>query len=102
MDNKIRKNINKNRRRNIIWLNPLFCKLCNINIRKYFQGLINKHFKDDNPLTKIIYKNNVKISYFCTNNISKIINNHNKKLINKLNWNNNNNLKQSYNCKIKK
>ena len=30
----------------------------------------------------MINKNNVKISYSCTNNISKIINNHNKKLIN--------------------
>ena len=36
MDNKINKNINKNRRRNIIWFNPSFCKLCNINIGKYF------------------------------------------------------------------
>ena len=39
----------------------------------------------------------MKISYSCT----KIIDNHNKKLINKLDWNNNDNLKQSCNCKIK-
>ena len=47
-------------------------------------------------------KNNVKISYSCTNNISKIIGNHNKKLINKLDWNNNDNLRHSHNCRIKK
>ena len=96
MDNKISKNINKNRHRNIIWLNPPFCKLSNIG--KYFLGLINKHFKDDNLLRKIIDKENVKIGYSCTNNISKIIDNHNKILINKLDWNNNDNLKHSCNC----
>ena len=46
------KNINKNRHRNIIWFNPPFCKLSNINAEKYFLGLINKHFKDDKPLEK--------------------------------------------------
>ena len=49
MDNKISKNFNKNRHRNIIWFNPPFCKLSNINIGKYFLSLISKHFKDDNP-----------------------------------------------------
>ena len=101
MDNKIGKNFNKNRQRNIIWFNPSFRKLSNINIGKYFLSLISKHFKDDNSLRKIINKNNIKISYFCTNNISKITDNHNKKLINKLDWNNNDNLKHSCNCNIK-
>ena len=45
---------------------------------------MNKHFKDDNSFRKMIDKNNAKISYSCTNNISKIIDNLNKKLINKL------------------
>ena len=44
--------------------------------------------------------NKVKISYSCTNNISQINDNYNKKLINKLDWNNNDNLKHSRNCKI--
>ena len=102
MDNRINKHINKNRRRNIMWFNPPFCKLSNINIGKYYLGLINKHFKDDNLRRKIINKNNVKTSYSCSNNISNIIDNHNKKLINKLDSNNNDNLKHSCNCKIKK
>ena len=41
VNNKINTNINKNRRRNIIWFNPLFGKLYNIDIGKYFLGLIN-------------------------------------------------------------
>ena len=92
MDNKISRNINKNRHWNI-WFN--------LPLGKYFLGLISKHFKDDKPLKKIINKNNVKISYSCTNNISKIIDNHNKKLINKLDWNNNDNLRHLCNCKKK-
>ena len=53
-------------------------------------------------IEKIINKNNIKISYSWTNNKFKIIDNYNKKLINKLYWNNNDNLKHSRNCKIKK
>ena len=43
-----------------MWFKPPFCKLPYINIGKYFLRLIRKHFKDDNPLRKIINKNNVK------------------------------------------
>ena len=34
----------KNRYRKIIWFNLPFSKLPNINIRKYFLNLIDKHF----------------------------------------------------------
>ena len=63
IDNKISKNINKIKCWNITWFNPPFRKLSNINIGKCFPGLINKHFKDDNPIRKRINNNNVKISY---------------------------------------
>ena len=53
MDDKIGKNFDKNRHRNIIWFNPPFSKIFNINIGKYFLSLISQHFKDDNPLKKI-------------------------------------------------
>ena len=69
MDYRINKNINKNTRRDIIWFNPSFCKLSNINIGKYFRGLIDKLFKDDSPYRIMINKNIIKISYSCTNNI---------------------------------
>ena len=41
---------NKNRKRKIIWFNPPFCKLANIDVGKYFLRLIDKHFKQDNIL----------------------------------------------------
>ena len=52
-------------------------------------------------LAILINMKNVKISYSCSNNNSKIIDNHHQKLIDKLYWNNNDNLKQSCTCKIK-
>ena len=44
----------KNRKRKIIWFNPPFCKLAGINVSKYFLKLIDKHFKHDNILHKIL------------------------------------------------
>ena len=66
------KNFNENRQKNVIWFNTPFCKFSNINIGECFLSLISKHFNDNDPLRKIIYKNNVKMSYSCTNNISEI------------------------------
>ena len=60
-----------------------FCKLSNINIGKYFLKLIDWHFNKDNPLNKIFNWNTIKITYSCTNNISKIIYDYNKNLIEK-------------------
>ncbi len=76
MDNKISKNINKNRHRNIIWFKPPFYKL-QYQYREIFSRF-DKHFKDDNALRKIINKNNVKMSCSCTDDMSKIIDNYNK------------------------
>ena len=89
---------NKNRKRKIIWFNPLFCILANIYVGKYFLRLIDKHFKQDNVLHKIFNRKSLKISYSCTKNISQIINSHNNELINKFHnrVNNNNN---NINCK---
>ena len=74
----------KNRNRKVVWFNPLFCKLTNINIGKYFLHLLDKHFNRDNPLNRILNRNTVKISYSCTKNISNILSNHNRKLLNEL------------------
>ena len=95
--------VQKNRKRKIIWFNPPFCKLANIDVGKYFLRLIDKHFKQDNILHKIFNRKTLKISYSCTNNISQIINSHNNKLINKfhnqINNNNINSKKIECNCK---
>ena len=41
-------NNHKNKHRKIIWFNPPYGKLSNINIGKYFLTLINKHFQKNN------------------------------------------------------
>ena len=64
--------------KNIICFNPPFYKFSNIKYRQILLGLINI-LKKDNPLCKIINKNNVIISFSYTDNISKIIYNLNKK-----------------------
>ena len=74
----------KNRNRRIVWFNPPFCKLTNINIGKYFLHLLDKHFNRDNLLNRIFYRNTVKMSYSCTKNISNILSKHNRKLLNEL------------------
>ena len=89
---------NKNRKGKIIWFNPPFCKLANIDVGKYFLRLIDKHFKQDNILHKIFNRKTLKISYSCTKNISQIINSHNNELINKFrNRVNNNNINSKKN-----
>ena len=94
---------NKNRKRKIIWFNPPFCKLANIDVGKYFLRLIDKHFKQDNILHKIFNRKTLKISYSCNRNISQIINSHNDEIINEFyNWVNNKNInskKIECNCK---
>ena len=74
----------KNRNRKVVWFNPLFCRLANINIGKYFLHLLDKHFNRDNPLSRIFNRNTVKISYSCTKNMYNILSNHNKRLLNEL------------------
>ena len=85
----------KNRKRKIIWFNPTFCKLVNINMGKYFLQLIDKHFNQNNILHKIFNRKTLETSYSCTKNFFKIINNHNNEIIRKYhdqtNGNNNNN-----------
>ena len=63
----------RKRNRKIIWFNPPFNKSVSTNIAKKFLLLLDKHFPRNNPLHKIFNRNNVKVSYSCTENISKII-----------------------------
>ena len=78
MDNIMDRNNNKNRSRKIILFPHHRCKLSNIDIGKYFLGLIDKNFKRITLLSKITKWNNIKNSYSSTNNISRIIYNYNK------------------------
>ena len=72
----------KNRKRNIIWYNPPYNKNVQTNIGKTFLKLINKHFPKNHKFHKIFNKNNLKLSYSCTENMETIISKHNKKVTN--------------------
>ena len=91
----------KNRNRKVIWFNPPFCRLANINIGKYFLHLLDKNFNRDNPLSRIFNRNTVKISYSCTKNMSNTLSNHNKRLLNELITRDRNPDMESCNCRNK-
>ena len=77
----------KIRNRRVIWFNPPFYILININIGKYFLNLLDRQFNRDNPLRKIFNRNTIKISYSCTNSMHSVLNNHNRRLLDKLDRN---------------
>ena len=81
--NKNDKNCNKQRKRNIIYYNPIYSGSPNINtnIGKTCLKVISKHFPKTNKLSKIFNKNNKKISYSCMSNISSVISGHNKNFL---------------------
>ena len=70
----------RNRSRNIIWFNPPFNKNVSTNVAGQFLSLINKHFPTKHKLHKLFNRNNVKVSYSCTENVKKIIQSHNKRI----------------------
>ena len=65
--------VNTKRKRRITWFNPPFNS-----VAKHFLALIDKNFPKTNKLSKIINRNNVKISYSCLPNVRQTISNHNK------------------------
>ena len=72
----------KNRSRRCIWFNPPHSMAVRTNITKLFGDIISKSFPKDHPyLSKLFNKNNMKLSYSCTQNMSAIIASHNWKLI---------------------
>jgi hypothetical protein len=74
---------NRNRSRKTIWFNPPFSKAVKSSVGGTFLKLIDKHFPPGSKLHKIFNKNNVKVSYSCTQNISSIIKAHNTKIVKK-------------------
>ena len=63
----------------MIWFNPPFCKLSNINIGKYFLNSVDNDFQKNNTQSNIFHINTLKFSYSCSYNISKEMKYHNKK-----------------------
>ena len=63
----------KHRNRNITWFNTPYNKCIRSNIGRDFLNLISKHFPNHSPLAKIFNRNNIKVTYSCTSNMSQII-----------------------------
>ena len=75
-----RKKNNQNKK--LIWFNPPYSKQVSTNTAKRFLNLLDLHFHKQHRLYKIFNRNNVKVSYSCTENMSSFISSHNKKLLN--------------------
>ena len=79
-DDTVKKRKRK-RRRKIIWYNPPFNLTVTTDIGKKFFTLLDHHFRPHHRLHKIINRNNVKLSYSCTPNVSRIIQSSNKRIL---------------------
>ena len=77
--------VKRQRHRNIIWFNPPNSRAVITNVAKKFLQLIDLRFAPLSKSHKIVNRNNVKVSYCCTQNVGNIIKSHNKKLINSSN-----------------
>ena len=89
----------RTRQRNIIWCNLPFSNNVQTNIGKTFLRLISKHFPKHHKYHSLFNKNNVKVSYSCTENLRSIINKHNKKVLSNNNDHDNN--ESLCNCRSK-
>ena len=75
------------RRRQITYFNPPFSKRVKTNIGRRFLQLLDKHFpkgkydKEDRPITKIMNRNCVMLSYSTTKNMKQHISAHNRKVL---------------------
>ena len=71
----------RKRQRRIVYFNPPFSLNVRSNIGADFLKLIDKHFPKSNPLSKVINRNTVKVSYSCMPNLKQKVSQHNKKII---------------------
>ena len=94
----------KNRQRNIIWCNPPYSMNVQTNIGREFLNLVSKHFPKNHRYSKIFNKNNMKVSYSCTDNLQTIIKKHNRKILETSktpSTENNCNCRKKYDCPLK-
>ena len=71
---------NRNRSRKITWFNPPFSQNVSTNVGAKFLKLIDTCFPPSHPLSKIINRNTVKVSYRCMPNMGQVISRHNSKV----------------------
>ena len=81
----------------MVWFNPPWAANVKTNVGGKFLKLINKHFPKQNPLSKVINRNTVKVSYRTTPNLKRIISAHNAKILRK----NDQKTEKSCNCRTK-
>ena len=72
---------NKSRKIKIVWFDTPFSKNVEINIGKVFFDLIRANFPKEHVFNPLINKNNVKISYSCLPNLTRMIAKENGKVI---------------------
>ena len=68
-------NSHKNRQRNVIWFNPPYNMSVQTNIGRVSEPR-QQTFPKNHKYKKIFNKNNIKISYSCTDNLQTIMKNH--------------------------
>ena len=91
------------RKRSILWFNPPFSVNVATNIGHKFLRILDKNFPKGHPLHKILNRNNVKVSYRCTPNLSQTISAHNSKILHPKKENeerNNCNCRNKANCPV--
>ena len=69
------------RKRDPTYFNPPYASNVRTNIGARFLKLIDKHFPLSNPLSKLINRNTIKMSYRCTPNLARIISGQNAKIL---------------------
>ena len=73
----------RKRTRKISWFNPPYSKNVKTNVGAKFLSIISKNFPKNHPLSKILNRNTVKVSYRCMPNLKACINKHNMQVISK-------------------
>ena len=71
----------RSRKRNIIWFNPPYNSSVKTNIGAEFLKIVKTCFPQGHPLSKLINRNTVKISYSCMPNMERIISSRNTKIL---------------------
>ena len=71
----------KPRSRKITWFNPPYAANLETNLGKKFLNLIEQHFPKENPLSKVLNRHTIKLSYSCMPNMRAKILQHNNKIL---------------------
>ena len=71
----------QNRKRKVVWFNPLYNAEVKTNIGKVFLKLVRKHFHNRHHYKKIFYTNTIKLIYSRTPNVKNLIKQQNSSIV---------------------